>query len=139
MRKNKGFTLIELLVVIAIIALLMSIHDAGPGSRKEASAGDGLPGEPQAMGSDVFALLPGQRRVFLLGRGQGAHGNVNATINGVTRSWATGSGGFWRVVMMPYSKDISMWLCPQAVDASAEWTAIPQGTWAYTAWQTDGT
>ncbi len=65
-------------------------------------------------------------------------GTYTATIDGVTRGWGKGSGGFWRLVMMPYSKDIKMWVCPQAVKPPERGT-IPQGGRTYTAWTVDGT
>ncbi len=136
MRKNKGFTLIELLVVIAIIALLMSIMMPALGRvRKQARATACLAGLKQ-WGLMFSLYCQDNDGYFFTGEVGGARNNVTTTINGVTRTWAIGSGGFWRIVMMPYSKDTSMWLCPQAVTPRPS-GGIPQGTWAYTAWETD--
>lgn len=138
MRKKKGFTLIELLVVIAIIALLMSIlMPALNRVRKQARTTACLANLKQ-WGLMFAMYCQDNDGYFFSGEVQGGRpGTVNATIFGVTRAYATGSGGFWRIVMAPYSKDPKMWLCPQAVKPLPQ-GGIPQGTWAYTCWETDG-
>ncbi len=138
MRKNKGFTLIELLVVIAIIALLMSIlMPALNRVRKQARTTVCLANLKQ-WGLMFAMYCQDNDGYFFSGEIQGGRPTtVTATIFGVTREYQVGSGGFWRIVMAPYSKDASMWLCPQAVKPLPN-GGIPQGTWAYTAWQTDG-
>ena len=137
MRKNKGFTLIELLVVIAIIALLMSIlMPALNRVRKQARTVACLANLKQ-WGLMFSMYCQDNDGYFFTGELQGARNNVTATIEGVTRVRNIGSGGFWRIIMAPYSKDVSMWLCPQAVKPRPT-GGIPSGGWAYTAWETDG-
>ncbi len=138
MRKRRGFTLIELLVVIAIIALLMSIlMPALQRVRKQARTTACL-AQLKQWGLMFSLYCQDNDGYFFTGEVQGARGSVMATIDGVTRSWGTGSGGFWRVVMAPYSKDMKMWCCPQATKPVATGT-IPQNGWTNVAWTVDGT
>lgn len=136
MRTKKGFTLIELLVVIAVIAVLMSIlMPALSRVRKQARATACL-AQLKQWGLMFSLYCQDNDGYFFTGELQGARNNVNATINGVTRMRNIGSGGFWRIVMAPYSKEPQMWLCPQAMKPLPT-GGIPQGTWAYTCWETD--
>jgi prepilin-type N-terminal cleavage/methylation domain-containing protein len=140
MNKRRGFTLIELLVVIAIIALLMGIlMPALARVRKQARLTTCL-AQLKQWGL-IFALYcEDNNGYFFSGEVGGARGNVTATIDGVTRSWSTGSGGFWRLVLAPYTANMAkkMWCCPQATKPlPATGATIPLGTWAYTAWKTD--
>jgi prepilin-type N-terminal cleavage/methylation domain-containing protein len=137
MRKRQGFTLIELLVVIAVIAVLMAIlMPALQRVRKQARTTACL-AQLKQWGLMFSMYCQDNDGYFFTGELQGARSNVIATIDGVTRTRNIGSGGFWRVVMAPYSKDTEMWLCPQATKPLPT-GGIPQGTWAYTCWETDG-
>jgi prepilin-type N-terminal cleavage/methylation domain-containing protein len=142
MNKRRGFTLIELLVVIAIIALLMSIlMPALNRVRKQARTTACLANLKQ-WGLIFSLYCQDNDGYFFSGEVNGARGSVVATIDGVTRSWGTGSGGFWRLVLAPYTANMAkkMWCCPQATKPlPATGATIPQGTWAYTAWKTDTT
>ncbi|MBP7052491.1 MAG: type II secretion system protein [Phycisphaerae bacterium] len=137
MRKNKGFTLIELLVVIAIIAVLMSIlMPTLSRVRKQARLAACLSNLRQ-WGLMFSMYCQDNDGNFFTGEVRGGRpGSVTATIFGVTRAYQVGSGGFWRIVMAPYSKDAKMWLCPQAVKPRPT-GGIPSGGWSYTAWETD--
>jgi prepilin-type N-terminal cleavage/methylation domain-containing protein len=138
MRKRRGFTLIELLVVIAIIALLMSIlMPALQRVRKQARTAACL-AQLKQWGLMFSMYCQENDGYFFTGEVQGARGSVMATIDGVTKSWGTGSGGFWRLVMAPYSKDMKMWCCPQATKPAPTGT-IPQNGWTNVAWTVDGT
>jgi len=138
MAKRRGFTLIELLVVIAIIALLMSIlMPALNRVRKQARTTACLANLKQ-WGLMFSLYCQDNDGYFFSGEVQGARNSVVATIDGVTRTWGTGSGGFWRIVMAPYSKDRKMWLCPQAVKPLPTGT-IPRNGWTYVAWTVDTT
>jgi prepilin-type N-terminal cleavage/methylation domain-containing protein/prepilin-type processing-associated H-X9-DG protein len=137
MGKRKGFTLIELLVVIAIIAILMSIlMPALSRVRKQARTAACL-AQLRQWGLAFSMYCQENNGNFFTGELQGARANVTVTIDGVTRQRNIGSGGFWRIVMYPYVKDIKMWVCPQAVKPPPA-GGIPTEQWAYTAWQTDG-
>jgi len=138
MSKRKGFTLIELLVVIAIIALLMSIMMPALQRVKKQARLTACLANLKNWGLMFSLYCQDNDGYFFTGEVQGGHGNVMATIDGVTRSRSTGSGGFWRIVMAPYSKDMRMWCCPQATKPLPGNETIPRGTWAYTAWKTDG-
>jgi len=93
---KKGFTLIELLVVIAIIALLLSI--LMPALQRVKN---------QAKTTACLANLKQWGLMFAM---------YTDDNNGYFFSGAgSGTGGFWRDAMRPYSKDDKMWLCPQAV------------------------
>jgi len=138
MGKRKGFTLIELLVVIAIIALLMSILMPALGRVRKQARATACLAQLKQWGLMFSLYCQDNDGYFFTGEVQGARGSVTATIDGVTKSWGTGSGGFWRLVMAPYSKDKKMWVCPQAVKPLPTGT-IPQGGWTNMAWQVDGT
>ncbi len=137
MRKKNGFTLIELLVVIAVIAVLMSILvPALNRVRKQARLAACLANLRQ-WGLMFSMYCQDNDGNFFTGEVNGGRpGTVTATIFGVTRTYEVGSGGFWRIVMAPYSKDAKMWLCPQAVKPRPA-GGIPSGGWSYTAWETD--
>jgi prepilin-type N-terminal cleavage/methylation domain-containing protein len=142
MNKRKGFTLIELLVVIAIIALLMGIlMPALSRVRKQARLTKCL-AQLKQWGL-IFALYcEDNNGYFFTGELNGSRNDTVATIDGETRTWSLGSGGFWRLVLAPYTANMSrkMWCCPQATKPlSATGATIPQGTWAYAAWKTDNT
>jgi len=138
MKKRSGFTLIELLVVIAIIALLMSIlMPALSRVRKQARTTACL-AQLKQWGLLFSLYCQDNDGYFFSGEVNGNRGSVVATIGGVTKSWNTGSGGFWRLVMLPYTANMAekMWLCPQATKPRPN-GGIPRDTWAYTAWETD--
>jgi prepilin-type N-terminal cleavage/methylation domain-containing protein/prepilin-type processing-associated H-X9-DG protein len=137
MGKRKAFTLIELLVVIAIIALLMSILMPALSRVKKQARATACMARLRQWGLSFSLYCQDNDGNFFTGEVQGARGSVVATINGITRSWGTGSGGFWRIVMAPYVKDPVMWLCPQAVKPMPN-GGIPQNGWTYVAWTTDG-
>jgi prepilin-type N-terminal cleavage/methylation domain-containing protein len=137
MGRRRGFTLIELLVVIAIIALLMSIlMPALSRVRQQARAAACLANLKQ-WGLMFSMYCQDNDGYFFSGEVNGTRGTVMATVDGVTRSRNIGSGGFWRIVMAPYSQDPKMWLCPQAVKPRPQ-GGIPVGGWTYVAWETDG-
>ena len=48
-----------------------------------------------------------------------------------------GMGNYWRVIMKPYSRNVKMWLCPQATKPLAVGT-IPTGEQPWVAWQAPG-
>lgn len=121
-RCKKGFTLIELLVVIAIIALLMGIlMPALQQVRKQARTTACLSNLRQW--SLMFAMYTDENDGYFF------TGELNGTRTGM------GSGEFWRETMRPYSKDIKMWLCPQAAKPLPQ-GGIPQGGWSNYAWET---
>jgi prepilin-type N-terminal cleavage/methylation domain-containing protein len=138
MSRRRAFTLIELLVVIAIIALLMSILMPALGRVRRQARTTACLAQLKQWGLMFSLYCQDNDGYFFTGEVQGARGNVTATIDGVTKSWGTGSGGFWRLVMAPYSKDKKMWVCPQAVKPPATGT-IPLGNATYVAWTVDGT
>lgn len=138
MTKRKGFTLIELLVVIAIIAILMAILMPALNRVRRQARTTACLSHLKQWGLMFSLYCQDNDGYFFSGEVGGTRGSVMATINGVTKSWGTGSGGFWRLVMMPYSKTPKMWLCPQAVKPLPVGT-IPQGGWTDKAWQVDGT
>ncbi|MBN1509827.1 MAG: type II secretion system protein [Sedimentisphaerales bacterium] len=139
MGRRRGFTLIELLVVIAIIALLMSILMPALGRVRKQARTTACLAQLKQWGLAFSLYCQDNDGYFFTGEVQGARGSVTATIDGVTKSWGTGSGGFWRLVMAPYSKDKRMWCCPQAVRPMPTGGTIPQGGWSYFAWTVDGT
>jgi len=139
MGKRKGFTLIELLVVIAIIALLMSILMPALGRVRKQARTTACLAQLKQWGLMFSLYCQDNDGYFFTGEVQGARGSVMATIGGVTKSWGTGSGGFWRLVMLPYSKDIKMWTCPQAVKPLDINGTIPLNGWTNVAWKVDGT
>ncbi|UCG56508.1 MAG: type II secretion system protein [Phycisphaerales bacterium] len=122
MNKRRAFTLIELLVVIAIIAVLMAILMPALSRVKK-----------QARATACIASLKQWALMFSLycqdNDGYFFTGEFGGTRNG------QGSGAFWRNVMRPYSKNIKMWLCPQATKTRG---GIPRGDWSYTAWENGG-
>jgi prepilin-type N-terminal cleavage/methylation domain-containing protein len=140
MRKRRGFTLIELLVVIAIIALLMSILMPALGRVRKQARTTACLAQLKQWGLLFSLYCQDNDGYFFTGEVNGARGNAIATIDGVTKSWGTGSGGFWRIVMAPYTSNMArkMWCCPQATKPNPTGT-IPLNSWAYAAWTTDGT
>jgi len=100
--RRKGFTLIELLVVIAIIAILMGIlMPALSRVRKQARKVTCLANLKQ-WGLAFALYCEDNDGKFFTGEVSGSTSDV-------------GSGAFWRITMRPYSKDVKMWLCPQAM------------------------
>jgi len=138
MGKRRGFTLIELLVVIAIIALLMSILMPALGRVRKQARLTACLAQLKQWGLMFSLYCQDNDGYFFSGEVQGGHGNVTTTIDGVTKSWNLGSGGFWRLVMAPYSKNMEMWCCPQAVKPPPSGT-IPLNGWTNVAWTVDGT
>jgi prepilin-type N-terminal cleavage/methylation domain-containing protein len=138
MGKRKGFTLIELLVVIAIIALLMSILMPALGRVRKQARTTACLAELKQWGLMFSLYCQDNDGKFFTGEVQGARGSVTTTLDGVTKTWGTGSGGFWRIVMMPYAKDSKMWCCPQATKPTPTGT-IPRNGWTNVAWTVDGT
>ena len=121
-RCKSGFTLIELLVVIAIIALLMAIlMPALQRVRKQARTTVCLANLKQW--SLMYAMYTDEND------GNFFTGELNGSRGGM------GSGEFWRETMRPYSKDIKMWLCPQAAKPLPQ-GGIPSGGWSNYAWET---
>ncbi len=123
MNKHKrGFTLIELLVVIAIIAVLMGIlMPALQRVRKQAKTTACLANLKQW--GLMYAMYTDEND------GNFFSGELNGSRGGM------GSGEFWRETMRPYSKNIKMWLCPQAPKPLPR-GGIPQGGWSNYAWET---
>jgi len=138
MGKIRGFTLIELLVVIAIIALLMSILMPALGRVRKQARATACLAQLKQWGLAFSLYTQDNDGYFFSGEFRGNTARVTDTINGVTKSWDVGSGGFWRLAMMPYSKDIKMWVCPQATKPAPR-GGIPVNNWTYVAWETDGT
>ncbi len=140
MGKRKAFTLIELLVVIAIIALLMSILMPALGRVRRQARATACLAQLKQWGLAFSLYCQDNDGYFFSGEVQGGTASVAATIDGVTKSWNIGSGGFWRITMAPYSKDPKMWCCPQALKPlPANSATIPAGGWTYVAWKVDGT
>jgi prepilin-type N-terminal cleavage/methylation domain-containing protein len=137
MGRRRGFTLIELLVVIAIIGLLMSILMPALSRVRQQARATACVANLKQWGLMFSLYCQDNDGYFFSGEVQGTRGTVMATIDGVTRQRNIGSGGFWRIVMAPYSKDPKMWLCPQAVKPKPQ-GGIPLGGWTYVAWETDG-
>jgi prepilin-type N-terminal cleavage/methylation domain-containing protein len=137
MGKRRGFTLIELLVVIAIIALLMSILMPALGRVRKQARATACQARLRQWGLCFSLYCQDNDGYFFDGEVQGGTGSVVATINGVTRQYGVGSGGFWRITMAPYVKDPAMWCCPQATKPNAAGT-IPTNGWTYVAWENDG-
>ncbi len=119
--RRKGFTLIELLVVIAIIAILMGILMPALSRVRK-----------QARKVTCLANLKQWGLAFALYCEDNDGKFFTGEVKGTTGSY--GSGEFWRVVMLPYTKDKKMWLCPQAVKPPPR-GGIPQNGWSYTAWE----
>jgi len=122
-KTKKGFTLIELLVVIAIIAVLMAI--LMPALKRV---------KRQAATASCLAQLKQWSLLFAMycddNNGNFFSGEVNGNRNNV------GSGGFWRITMMPYTKGEDMWCCPQAKKPQSQ-GGIPAGNWSHVAWEVD--
>lgn len=123
-QKYGGFTLIELLVVIAVIAILMAIlMPVLNRVRKQARSSACM------MNLRQWALMfslycDDNNSYFFSGQYGGTFTNQ-------------GSGKFWRNTMKPYSKNIKMWLCPQAVKPPPS-GGIPSDNWSFVAWENDG-
>jgi prepilin-type N-terminal cleavage/methylation domain-containing protein len=139
MGKRRGFTLIELLVVIAIIALLMSILMPALGRVRKQARLTACIAQLKQWGL-MFSLYCGDNDGnFFSGEVGGTTGGTyTVTIDGVTKAWQKGSGGFWRIVMAPYSKNMKMWCCPQAVKTMDTNGTIPANGWTNKAWTSDG-
>ncbi len=139
-KRKRGFTLIELLVVIAIIALLMSILMPALQRVKKQARTTACLAALKQWGLMFSLYCQDNEGYFFTGEIGGSRGGTyTATIGGVTRGWNKGSGGFWRLAMLPYTAHMAekLWLCPQATKPLPGNATIPQGTWAYTAWKTD--
>jgi len=119
-----GFTLIELLVVIAIIALLMSILMPALQRVKKQARTSACLGHLKQWGLMFAMYCEDNNGYFFTGELHGSRNNM-------------GSGEFWRETMRPYSKNIKMWLCPQARKPMPA-GGIPRGGWSFVAWQNAG-
>ena len=121
-RRKTGFTLIELLVVIAIIAVLMAILMPALQRVKQ-----------QARTTACLANLKQWGLMFAMYTDENDGNFFTGELNG--SRGGMGSGEFWRETMRPYSKNIKMWLCPQAAKPRPQ-GGIATGGWSDYAWTT---
>ncbi|MFH1371600.1 MAG: type II secretion system protein [Planctomycetota bacterium] len=99
-RFQGAFTLVELLVVIAIIALLMAIL---------------LPALGKARKQARTVICQSNIKQWGLMFAMYCENNNGYFFSGEFRGVSSGYGQFWRDTMRPYSRDVKMWLCPEAV------------------------
>ena len=122
-RFQGAFTLIELLVVIAIIALLMSILMPALARAKKQAKAVVCQLNLKQWGLSFEMYCDDNNGYFF-----------NGQIGGNPDTAVTDNGRYWRAIMKPYSKNVKMWLCPEATKPQPG-GGIPRGNRPNVAWQ----
>ena len=128
MRRAKGFTLIELLVVIAIIAILAAILFPVFARAREKARQTSCLNNCKQLGLAFLQYCQDyDERIPLVAH----YGSVNQY---------SGSYETYQTLMMPYMKNVQLWLCPSRSDVGAALNyimgAYPHygyGCWAFRA------
>jgi len=123
MRRKTNLTAKDIVTVIGcIVFLLTNLGAIGSGGRRRAKEVVCLSNLRQ-WGA-FFQMYTNDNNGYFFS------GEYNGTRSGM------GSGRFWRLSMKPCSKDIKMWLCPQATRSRG--LGIPRGDRPFIAWETAG-
>jgi prepilin-type N-terminal cleavage/methylation domain-containing protein len=122
-RFQGAFTLVELLVVIAVIALLLSILMPVLGKARKQARAVVCRSNLKQWGLMYAMYCDDNNGYFFSGLIDGSASE-------------SGWGRYWRVIMKPYSKDVKMWLCPEATKPQPG-GGIPRGNATRVAWEWD--
>ena len=122
-RFPRAFTLVELLVVIAVIALLMAILLPALGRAKRMARNTICQSNLKQWGLMYAMYCDNNNGYFFSGQ--------------LNDSFVAGAnfGRYWRVIMKPYSRDVKMWLCPEAVKPPGVGDMPPVGASPFVAWK----